>query len=437
MKLLLIYNEHSKARQLQDVSKIFTLVEETFDLTPKSYLLQKFDKDFNEYVDFEDISSLEDKDKIKIKLKQNYAPVQVCNSENSFTLSTASIIEDVPNVVVLPIHLKQWPQEVMLPFQDFSGPLQETLNSTNNLSWDNKREIIGHLANYAYSFKPYPNKKERLEICESLVRKYPYLRNDVGAGIGGWELKLLNKIKKIRQGDSSLEVQLHRLNSKVVGQKVPKKIDINPKKGELNWAPDHVNGETSESVNIHKKILREESLKSEKFQEKDKIASLMALTYSFRREMINNKIKVSDLRDEYPIFFQTTEQLEEFHRLTAVPMSNFFNEVMEQGPLLYEMFVKKKKSAEELSFLEYFKEETKDLDFLERQKSKSTFGIFILPFLLKEVGDCIFRVVSYLILKFYSYFYNFMLYKTESLVFMSGGVVYFIFNYVIFLSDSR
>ncbi|KAG8172363.1 hypothetical protein JTE90_003839 [Oedothorax gibbosus] len=110
--------------------------------------------------------------------------------------------------------------------------------------------------------------------------EYPHLKNDIGVDIGGWELKLQNKLKKLRQVDTSLEVIMNRVNSNVPGSKVPRNININPKKGELNWAPDHVPGETSYSVELHKQELRVEASKSEHQQDKRKIAALMSLTYS-------------------------------------------------------------------------------------------------------------------------------------------------------------
>lgn len=410
MRLLLLFKEHSKVRMVQDLTDLDSLIQQTYDLAPKSYYLQIYDKDFDEFIDLEDATSVQDKDKIKIQLLQPSSPVEAFCPENSLSLSTSSIVDEDVNIVVQPedvsivvqpAHQLQWPHEVMLPFKDFSGPLQEALSSQKNLSWDHSREIIGHLANYAYSFKPYPSKRERLQICEALVQRYPYLRNDVGAGVGGWELKLLNKMKKLRQSDESLEVKLNRIHSRVAFQKTPKKIYINPRKGELNWAPDHIPGETAESLNLHKKFLHEESLKSQNFQDKEKVASLMSLTYSFRREKINNKISVRDLKDEYPIFFQMTDQFDEFERLTAVSMSNFFDESVEQGPILYNMFSKKKKTIFENNLLESFNERYKDMDTIKRQQSKIAFGVFVLPYLLKEKDDCIFKFVSYLIIKFF------------------------------------
>lgn len=103
-------------------------------------------------------------------------------------------IEELQNVNVglQPVHGKQWPLEVILALEKFSRPLKEDLSSMK-VSCYHSREIVGHLANYAYAFKPYPNKTERFVVCEALVRHCPHLRNDVGAAVRGWKLKLLNK----------------------------------------------------------------------------------------------------------------------------------------------------------------------------------------------------------------------------------------------------
>ncbi|KAG8175830.1 hypothetical protein JTE90_013380 [Oedothorax gibbosus] len=102
-------------------------------------------------------------------------------------------------------------------------------------------------------------------------------------------------MKKLRQGDSSLEVRMNRLQTKVNGSKMPKFSHLNPKKGELNWAPSHLPGETSASNKVHKDILKEEVMKQVSHQDASKISSLMNVTYSFRRELINSKATVQEI----------------------------------------------------------------------------------------------------------------------------------------------
>ena len=68
--------------------------------------------------------------------------------------------------------------------------------------------------------------------------------------ICGWESKLINKIKKMRQGDTSLEVSTRR-ELYQTGTKIPKCLPNTQKPGQLNWAPDCFPGETESSQALH------------------------------------------------------------------------------------------------------------------------------------------------------------------------------------------
>ena len=68
----------------------------------------------------------------------------------------------------------------------------------------------------------------------------------------------------MRLADTTLEVKLKKLKSKVSGCRFPRNSYINSKKGEINWAPDIIAGETEENVKLHKKLLLDESMKFKK-----------------------------------------------------------------------------------------------------------------------------------------------------------------------------
>lgn len=182
------------------------------------------------------------------------------------------------------------------------------------------------------------------------MQLYPYLNTEAGFGIGGLELKLLNRLKKMRQGDTSMEVSICSTKTKVPGRKTPKHISINPKRGELNWAPDHIPGETLDSVRVYKNTMEEEMSKAHPNQKL--IYSLMVVTYSFRRADINNKMLVKDILVEYPALFEAEHQASEFQRLTQIPLHEVFHlEAEKQGVALFHLFEKKKKKEEEAALL--------------------------------------------------------------------------------------
>ncbi|GBN54551.1 hypothetical protein AVEN_85603-2-1, partial [Araneus ventricosus] len=210
---------------------------------------------------------------------------------------TGFLLEDINPEVIL--NLKpQWPLGIKLPVEDFSRQLLEALEKERILNWVQSSELVNHLANHLNKFKKYPNKQERLQICEELVQRFPYIKSEIGLGVGGWEIKLLNKLKKIRQSDPSLETELNRIKRKSNSGIVPKRIKLNPEKGEVNWTPDHIEGEDEISQTTHQQIMIEESKRSIAFQNKIKTKSLMALTFSFRQNSINNNPSIKYLKEQ-------------------------------------------------------------------------------------------------------------------------------------------
>ncbi|GBM55657.1 hypothetical protein AVEN_133465-1, partial [Araneus ventricosus] len=382
MKVLIQYKTSSKVREIADGQQLIDVIESTFEISRNYFSLQKYDADFNEYVDYEYPSSLEEKTKIRVvdsspNIDYNYTVEHIDET------AVSSHLEDINPEVIL--NLKpQWPLGIKLPIEDFSRQLLEALEKEKNLTWVQSSELVSHLANYAYKYKKYPNKQERLQICEELVNRFPYLKSEIGLGVGGWEIKLLNKLKKIRQSDPSLETELNRMKRKASSGIVPKRMKLNPEKGEVNWAPDHIEGEDELSQTTHRQIMIEESKKSISFQNKIKTKSLMALTFSFRRNSINNNSTIQYLKEQYPLFFQEEEQYDELQRLTAVDIKESFKEVKAYSFQLLELF--REKNSDSLKDIKIKIEAI--LQSSEDENMKSSLGLYLLPYLLKEPVEC-------------------------------------------------
>lgn len=401
MLLLFQCGLSSKARDIEDPSSVYKTVEEIFNLQQDSYFLQWMNPDFGEFVDLEDVNDIKHLTKIRvitvdtIETPENLE-IQDVSMSNSEVVPTKTP-ENLETYINTAFKSKQWPSNVSLPTESFSKPLLNALSEKKDLNWTLSSELVEHLSRYIYSYKKYPSKAERTEVCNVLISSYPYLKNDVGIGTGGWEVKILNKLKRLRQEDSSVEVKLNREKRKSEKYNVPKKINLNPEKGEINWAPDHMSGETEKSQELHRQLLKEESLKNETLQNKTLIKSLMNITYSFRRDEINRKIPISRLIKEYPLFFQHQEQFDEFERLTAVNVRLVLtSEIQKYGRSLLDIFLKKQcKDLKPLQDkVEKVLEETKDNEVYVTEQVKNHLGIYILPCLLKEKVEFFIEEVS-------------------------------------------
>ncbi|KAG8175829.1 hypothetical protein JTE90_013379 [Oedothorax gibbosus] len=64
-RVLLQYLDSSKVRYINGREDLDDLIQSTYGLATRSYFVQKFDSEFNEFVDLEDLD-VQHKDKIKI-----------------------------------------------------------------------------------------------------------------------------------------------------------------------------------------------------------------------------------------------------------------------------------------------------------------------------------------------------------------------------------
>lgn len=81
---------------------------------------------------------------------------------------------------------------------------------------------------------------------------------------------------------------------------------------------------------------------SKLYPDMGKVSLLMALTYSFRRQLVVNKVPVKDIMEEYPALYLVPVQYEEFRRVTCLEMKEaFFLKAEKQGLGLFPILSKK------------------------------------------------------------------------------------------------
>lgn len=400
MKILIQYNLSAKVRDVENMEGLHNAVQHMYGLAPNSYVLKRFLEDFKDYEDLEESDSLMQNDIVR-------AIPQPLDLNNSLTFTSQEVnihpveiiqqVEPEPSiepVVDIPLPRKPWPKEIIIPFDNFSKPLKDCLSSKGNLNWDLSRELVGHLANLVCDYTSYPSNFQRLEVCQSLMHMFPHLRNEFTDGVHGWEKKLLNKLKKMRQGNNSVETKTIREKCKIPNSNVPRKIKGIASKGELNWAPTHVDGESVETCAFHATTMRNEMTKL--YPDQGKIANLMALTYSFRRQKINEKVLVQDLLAEYPAFFEINHQYDEFHRLTGIGIRDiFFPEAEKHGLNLFRFFQRKKKNGEDTALLQTIEDSLQDLPSQRRVEAEIAYGLSLLPHLLKDQKYGLYEYVSF------------------------------------------
>lgn len=176
MKILVEYRSSSRILQSDEGTDICSLIEMTYQIPPNSYLLKRYDRDFEAYVDIDNVHDITDKDRIKIEILN----VSEAAVSESFLSENTEIVSKETAEIVLNLKDKHWPIKILLPYEDFSKPLKKALDEQKDLKWDMSKELIGHLANYCFQYSKYPSKIQRQQICLSLVERYPHLKSNIG-----------------------------------------------------------------------------------------------------------------------------------------------------------------------------------------------------------------------------------------------------------------
>lgn len=108
------WTKNKKVKELTDICELHDAIQQLFALHPPTYFLQKFNLEFQDFIDMEEGEDIQDKDKIKIiPLSNPQAEPEVTNNTCSLTFSSdmapsqlpcESILEELQDFVVLPPH---------------------------------------------------------------------------------------------------------------------------------------------------------------------------------------------------------------------------------------------------------------------------------------------------------------------------------------------
>lgn len=146
------------------MDSLHNAVQQVFNLEPSSYILKKYDRDFEDFVDIEEEGTLVEKDKVKVVLKIQPQEPQVLQEQIfSHSLTFRDLeeaygveAEDPPTVAQnlqkeLKLRTEPWPLIIKIPTENFSKTLRDALDEELKLSWNSCRELITCLADLAYS----------------------------------------------------------------------------------------------------------------------------------------------------------------------------------------------------------------------------------------------------------------------------------------------
>ncbi|XP_071345124.1 uncharacterized protein [Trachinotus anak] len=280
-------------------------------------------------------------------------------NDSSSSTTTADSVSSQDTIIVSPHGSPQttsWPNEIDIPL--FSVATEAVLRNANEefardgTVLNNSRirsEIMEKLADYMYSYTPYPTGLQIGEVAEALVRKHPCL-TELGSRNGwlGWMYSLKYKMGNYRSKLRNLgfpEVACNSLKNKHPDDKFAAKNIKKARKGEVVFLPHYPAGDSKEQQVLDRNQLIAESKKRNSTVIKD----LMCRTFAHRRhDVVRLQMSITDIKDRWPTLFDVSQVSAEFQRITTLNLEPKFMEMLDfYTPKLLSLFQAKKGAAGE------------------------------------------------------------------------------------------
>uniref|UniRef100_A0A3B1K2Q9 Sterile alpha motif domain-containing protein 3-like n=1 Tax=Astyanax mexicanus TaxID=7994 RepID=A0A3B1K2Q9_ASTMX len=308
------------------------------------------DKDFDDqFFTLMSTDVIKDKDTIKLVKTEpsvvlTFTPISETDASSPAASLDRSFQDDGSSVsssdtVIIqqpPEHRSQpWPVDFVVPTFSFNVEMLlqagcKAYESDGSLLQNPSinSDILEKLAEAIFHYTAYPTGLQIQAVVESLINKYPCLKEPGTSfsGMYGWQQRLKYKManyrSKMRKQVPCPELDINSLKRKSPGEKNPAKNCKRPKRAEVNYLPPHPSGETSNSLEKERQELLYEVKKKNNTKV---IQDKMAKTFSYRRiEVVSGSPAADEFRERWPALFCEAEIKEEFRRITTVSLEQTF-----------------------------------------------------------------------------------------------------------------
>ncbi|XP_035223567.1 uncharacterized protein LOC118196249 isoform X2 [Stegodyphus dumicola] len=205
-----------------------------------------------------------------------------------------------------------------------------------------KREILDILSKELSDYSLYPTDEMYANVTKKLIKNFPSLQDPiVGDGISCWKIALKYRMQEIRRKCKCNETSI---NSGKRSRSITLQLDLNANKsplqnggikkarrGEVNYAPDFPDGENESTLQQHQEQMNREWMKKD--FNRIFINQKMEVTFSFRRQQIISRIKMSEIKEQWPALF--TPDQDELN--PQMNVSEAATEPLPPHPVLIEM----------------------------------------------------------------------------------------------------
>ncbi|XP_071833259.1 sterile alpha motif domain-containing protein 3-like isoform X1 [Apostichopus japonicus] len=364
----------------------------------KKFRLQVFDKDFDDWVDIDgDIEEEQMEDKaVKLNVIGERDEV-ACLSASSFTSSSSSddtVIlagneRDVPctSDVSDSFHEEEkflpWPHKFELHQDDVRRDILVELLKGGPVSNRIKSAVIQATFDKMCLFTVYPTTDQYNTAAKAVIKSFPNLAIKLPFCEPYDALKnaLKDKFRNERR----------HMTRDVVVKKRKTSTHATTDEGERKEGADWTlpEGETEETIKLHIKELQKESTK--KKQDKNKIKSLMALTFGERRRLVlEEKPPIAEIRGKFPTLFCAEQIIEDFSAIISwdAVSEMFYKNLDDIAAKIITYNTNHSKGT--LRFLVEYNNFIQQLTEKDKRDATWTAALWILPGFLKEDRNFLF-----------------------------------------------
>ncbi|XP_027019478.2 uncharacterized protein LOC113653841 [Tachysurus fulvidraco] len=328
----------------QSVDQLKSFLIQMLQIENEKFSLQFEDPDFNnEPCNLNNIKELPAEKATLRLLWEAVSPTQHTEDFNSVSsLDTASLSSNLRNLR----SAEQWPSTFNIP--TFSLDVELRLRKANevyqetkkplNVPRDMKSQILDKIAQAIFEIKAYPDAYEIQSVAAALVEKHPCLTEPgKRTGWDGWvmsiKFKLGNYRAKLKEAGCS-EVSVNRKRKSCEGMTEWAYMK-KPKRAEVNFLPNHPEGQTEDSLEKERLAMIDE-MKKRKL-DLTVIHRHMKETFSLcRKEVVEVQPLVEEIRERWPGLFVKEEICMEFLRICNIDLIKKFSESLDKytAPLL-------------------------------------------------------------------------------------------------------
>ena len=212
-----------------DKLKVFMTERFTHELAGKCFILQYFDTDFKDFCNVETFKDITNLSTIKViatmsasgensdeNSSQSWKPTISNERYESSGQSLADVESSSPSVSG-----RKWPEVFPLPnFNDIDATvflyLQKHKLETCSIKTPEhvKRKIVQALCTSVSKYTLYPKSKDLDNICFSLIREYPFLRDSSPGGHSSWAIAMRYKVCNMRKSLKGISKEVDRNSRK-------------------------------------------------------------------------------------------------------------------------------------------------------------------------------------------------------------------------------